>query len=65
MIKAQQYQALELGTAEIAIGHYYLERGYWMDNGNPDLERPVERHYIVDYSGNHREIAKSTLINAK
>lgn len=64
MIKVQQYQALELDTAEIVSGYYYLERGYWMDNGDPDLERPVERHYIVDYSGNHREIAESTLSNA-
>ena len=53
--------AIELDTAQIVEGFYYLENGYWMSNGVPDMSRPVERHYIVDIDGQHREIAESTL----
>ena len=61
MINVPIYTALELDTAQIVEGFYYLENGYWMSNGVPDTNRPVERHYIVDIDGRHREIAESTL----
>jgi len=61
MPEVQRYTALELDTAQIVDGYYYLENGYWESNGKPDLNRPVERHYIVDEDGQHREIAESTL----
>ena len=61
MIYVPRYTALELDTAQIVEGFYYLENGYWMDGGKPDLNNPVERHYIVDIDGQHREIAESSL----
>ena len=61
MVKVQRYTAIELETAHIAEGFYYLENGYWMNNGKPDFNHPVERHYIVDINGTHREIAEGTL----
>jgi hypothetical protein len=61
MINVPRYTALELDTAQIVEDYYYLENGYWMSNGKPDLNQPVERHYIVDVDGRHREIAENTL----
>lgn len=61
MIEVPRYRAVELDTGEIVDGYYYLENGYWRDNGTPDLNRPVQRHYIVDVSGKHRDIAEDTL----
>ena len=61
MVNVPRYTALELDTGQIVEGFYYLENGYWIDNGKPDLSRPVERHYIVDVDGQHREIAETTL----
>lgn len=61
MIEVPRYSAIELDTGEHVSGYYYMENGYWIDNGKPDLNRPVQRHYIVDVSGKHRDIAEDTL----
>lgn len=60
-MEIQQYKALELDTANIVEGFYYMERGYYMSCGKPDLNRPTIRHYIVDYDGCHRDILETTL----
>lgn len=56
-----RFTAIELDTGYEIEGHYYLENGYWMDCGKPDYSRPVQRHYIVDSDGRHRETCPSTL----
>ncbi len=53
--------ALEMETARIVEGYFYLENGYYMINGVPDYNHPVERYYIVDDDGGHREVAPSTV----
>ena len=57
----QRFTALELETGSKVGGYYYLENGFWMNGDIPDLRKPVERHYMVDDSGQHREICVSTL----
>ena len=61
MIDVPRYTALELDTGQVVEGFYHLENGYLISNGKPDFYRPVERHFIVDVDGRHREIAETTL----
>ena len=53
--------ATELDTGLSVIGFYYAENGYWMNNGKPDLDQPVVRHYVVDGDGRHRETCETTV----
>jgi len=61
MITVPRVTALELETAQCVDGYFYLENGYFMNNGVPDINQPVKRYYIVDEDGIHREIAESTV----
>lgn len=61
VLQVPKYKALELDTAECVEGYYYMENGYWTSNGVPDLNKPVQRHKIVDVNGLHREVAPETL----
>jgi hypothetical protein len=61
MIIVPRFTALELETAQCVEGYYYLENGYFMSNGVPDINQPVKRYYMVDDDGVHREIAESTV----
>lgn len=56
------FKAYELETGAIIEGYYYREAGYFMSCGKPDLNRPVNRDYIVDENGSHRETAPHLLI---
>lgn len=62
MINITRYEAVELDSGIGVEGYYYLENGFFIrDDGSTDLERPVQRHCIVDENGQHHEIAPETL----
>ena len=56
-----RFTALELETAQQVEGYFYQENGYWLNNEVPDFNQPVQRFYMVDEDGCHREIAESTV----
>lgn len=53
MSREIKFRALELDIGKWVYGYYVAEHGYYMDNGVPNLNKPVVRHYIVDGSGKH------------
>jgi len=48
-----KFRALELDVGRFVLGYYVAEHGYYMNNGAPDLNKPVVRHYIIGDSGKH------------
>ena len=54
-------RSYELDTANIIIGCYIKEEGYFMNNGKPDYNKPCTRHYIQDDDCNKHEIAPEYL----
>lgn len=48
-----KFRALELDVGRFVFGYYFAEHGYYMNNGNPDLNNPVARHCIIGDSGKH------------
>ncbi len=55
------FRSYELDTANIIIGHYIKEHGYYMIDGKPDYDRPTVRHYIQDENCIKHEIAHEYL----
>lgn len=56
-----KFRALELDTGNMVYGYYVKEHGYWMNNGIPDLNQSVVRHYIYGESGTRYDICECTL----
>ena len=59
-----KFRALELDSPcgiNWVYGSYSLVNGWWMDHGEPDYNKPVVRHYIIENSGYKFEIAECTL----
>lgn len=55
-----KFRALELDTGRWVYGYYVAEHGYYMNNGVPDLNKPVVRHYIIGDGGKH-DICEETV----
>lgn len=55
-----KFRALELDTGRWVYGYYVAKHGYFMNNGVPDLNKPVVRHYIIGDSGKH-DICEETV----
>ena len=55
-----KFRAVELDTGRLVYGYYVAEHGYYMNNGTPDLNKPVVRHYIIGDSGKH-DICEETV----
>lgn len=60
------FRSYELETANIIIGNYIKEDGFYMENGEPIYGKPCTRHYIQDEDCIKHEIAEDYLsINLK
>ena len=55
------FRSYELETANIIIGNYIKEDGFYMENGEPICGKPCTRHYIQDEDCIKHEIAPEYL----
>jgi len=56
-----KFRAWELDTANIIIGSYIKEDGFYMENGKPICGKPCIRYFIQDEDNIKHEIAEDTL----
>ena len=56
------YRSFELDIANIIIGYYLVEDGFYMKDGEPDYDRPCTREYIYEQGTNRKcEVAPEYL----
>lgn len=55
------FRSYELDTAELIVGSYIKEDGFYIENGVHVCGKPCTRHYIQDEDNNKHEIAPEYL----
>lgn len=55
------FRSYELDTANIIIGSYIEENGFYMNSGAPDYNKPCTRHKICDEDGIYHDVAPEYL----